>query len=94
MVLHLAQIYAEFLSRILTGAARTRASTTPGARRPSPATPRKPRPRPAASTRPLLRRRQLTEDGNVKITGRDLRERTPPVGQGSLFGETGSARVL
>jgi hypothetical protein len=29
-----------------------------------------------------LRRRQLTEDGNVEITGRDLRERTPPAGQG------------
>jgi hypothetical protein len=40
-----------------------------------------------------LRRRQLTEDGNVEITGRDLRERTPPVGQTSLF-ETGGARVL
>ena len=25
-----------------------------------------------------LRRRQLTDDGNVEITGRDLRERTPP----------------
>ena len=24
-----------------------------------------------------LRRRQLTEDGNVEITGRDLRERSP-----------------
>jgi len=32
-----------------------------------------------------LRRRQLTDDGNVEITGRDLRERTPPVGQGHLF---------
>ena len=32
-----------------------------------------------------LRRRQLTDDGNVEITGRDLRERTPPVGQGNLF---------
>jgi hypothetical protein len=40
-----------------------------------------------------LRRRQLTDDGNVEITGRDLREKTPPVGQGSLF-ETGGARVL
>jgi hypothetical protein len=28
-----------------------------------------------------LRRRQLTDDGNVEITGRDLRERTPPAGQ-------------
>jgi len=25
-----------------------------------------------------LRRRQLTEDGNVEITGRDLREKAPP----------------
>ena len=32
-----------------------------------------------------LRRRQLTEDGNVEITGRDLREKMPPLGQGSLF---------
>jgi hypothetical protein len=32
-----------------------------------------------------LRRRQLTEDGNVEITGRDVREKNPPVGQGSLF---------
>ena len=32
-----------------------------------------------------LRRRQLAADGNVEITGRDLREKTPPVGQGSLF---------
>jgi Protein of unknown function (DUF1488) len=31
-----------------------------------------------------LRRRQLTEDGNVEITGRDLREKTSAVGQGSL----------
>jgi hypothetical protein len=29
-----------------------------------------------------LRRRQLTEDGNIEITGRD---KTPPVGQGNLF---------
>jgi hypothetical protein len=40
-----------------------------------------------------LPRRQLTEDGNVEITGRDLREKTPPVGQGSLF-RTDGARVL
>ncbi len=33
-----------------------------------------------------LRRRHLTEDGNVEITGRDLREKTSPVGQGSLSG--------
>jgi hypothetical protein len=32
-----------------------------------------------------LRRRQLTDDGNVEISGRDLREKTPPIGQGSLF---------
>jgi hypothetical protein len=32
-----------------------------------------------------LRRRQLTEDGNVEITGRDVREKTSPVGQGRLF---------
>ena len=31
-----------------------------------------------------LRRRQLTDDGNVEITGRDLREKTPPVGQGRI----------
>jgi hypothetical protein len=40
-----------------------------------------------------LRRRQLTEDGNVEITGRDLREKTLSTGHGSLFG-TESARVL
>jgi hypothetical protein len=27
-----------------------------------------------------LRRRQLTDDGNVEITGRDLREKFPPSG--------------
>ena len=32
-----------------------------------------------------LRRRQLADDGNVEITGRDLREKAPPPGQGSLF---------
>src|SRR5580700_2073838 len=32
-----------------------------------------------------LRRRQLTDDGNVEITGRDVREKTPQVGQGNLF---------
>jgi hypothetical protein len=32
-----------------------------------------------------LRRRQLTDSGDVEIAGRDLREKTPPVGQGSLF---------
>ena len=29
--------------------------------------------------------RQLIDDGNVEISGRDRHERTPPVGQGSLF---------
>jgi hypothetical protein len=33
-----------------------------------------------------LRRRQLTEIGDVEITGRDLRDKTPPVGQGNVFG--------
>jgi len=32
-----------------------------------------------------LRRRQLSEDGNVEITGRDLRDRTESAGQRSLF---------
>jgi hypothetical protein len=32
-----------------------------------------------------LRRRQLSDDGNIETTGRDLREKTPPVGQGTLF---------
>jgi hypothetical protein len=32
-----------------------------------------------------LRRRQLTEDGNVEITGRDLRERTPSTEQRDIF---------
>lgn len=32
-----------------------------------------------------LRRRQLADDGNVEITGRDLREKMPPAGQGRLF---------
>jgi hypothetical protein len=32
-----------------------------------------------------LRRRHLTEDGNIEITGRDLREKTPVVGEGNLF---------
>jgi hypothetical protein len=40
-----------------------------------------------------VRHRQLTDDGNVEIAGRDLREKTPPAGQSSLF-ETGGARVL
>jgi hypothetical protein len=32
-----------------------------------------------------LRRRQLADDGNVDITGCDLREKTPALGHGSLF---------
>ena len=35
-----------------------------------------------------LRRRQLTEDGDVEITGRDLREKALSVNQDSLFGLT------
>jgi hypothetical protein len=35
-----------------------------------------------------LRRRQLTDDGNVEITGRDLREKTPPLGQDDLSRQT------
>jgi hypothetical protein len=32
-----------------------------------------------------LRRRQLTDTDDVEITGRDFREKTPPVGQGNLY---------
>jgi len=32
-----------------------------------------------------VRRRQLTEEGNVEITGRDLREKAAPPGRRSLF---------
>src|SRR5258708_7432301 len=32
-----------------------------------------------------LRRRQLTDTGDVEITGRDLRDKTPPVGQRRAF---------
>ena len=36
-----------------------------------------------------LRRRQLSEDGNVEITGRDLREKAAPDGKsGGLFAAT------
>src|SRR5215472_6480406 len=38
-----------------------------------------------------LRRRQLTEDGNVEITGRDLREKTPPSGQRDFFHRAAAA---
>ena len=37
-----------------------------------------------------LRCRQLTDTGDVEITGRDLRENTPAVGQGSLFAAMGT----
>ena len=40
-----------------------------------------------------LRRRQLTEDGNVEITGRDLREKAAPAGQGNLFERTAALNV-
>jgi hypothetical protein len=36
-----------------------------------------------------LRRRQLTDDGNIEITGRDLREKVPVVGQHDLFDGAG-----
>ena len=32
-----------------------------------------------------LRRRQLADDGNVEITGRDLREKAPLAGQSDFF---------
>jgi hypothetical protein len=34
-------------------------------------------------------RRQLTDDGNIEITGRDLREKVPVVGQHDLFDGAG-----
>jgi Protein of unknown function (DUF1488) len=40
-----------------------------------------------------LCRRQLTDDGNVEITGRDLRERTPPAGQRDFFHQSASTSV-
>ena len=40
-----------------------------------------------------LRRRQLTDDGNVEITGRDLRERSPAVGRRGLFDRPMSSSV-
>jgi hypothetical protein len=33
-----------------------------------------------------LRRRQLTDTGDVEVTGRDVREKTTATEQGSLFG--------
>jgi len=33
-----------------------------------------------------VRRRQLTDTGDVEITGRDVREKTSPTGQHDLFG--------
>jgi hypothetical protein len=40
-----------------------------------------------------LRRRQLIEDGNVEITGRDVHEKTPPAGQRTLFESAAVLRV-
>jgi hypothetical protein len=36
-----------------------------------------------------LRRRQLSDDGNVEITGRDLREKVPVVGEHNLVDGAG-----
>src|SRR5882672_1353977 len=41
-----------------------------------------------------LRRRQLTEDGNVEITGRDLREKSPQIGQDPLFVDADPSRAV
>jgi hypothetical protein len=41
-----------------------------------------------------LRRRQLTDDGNVEITGRDLRERTRRPGTRSLPSVGGRPRLI
>jgi hypothetical protein len=40
-----------------------------------------------------LRRRQLADDGNVEITGRDLRERSPALGQHDLFNRSAMSSV-
>jgi Protein of unknown function (DUF1488) len=40
-----------------------------------------------------VRRRQLTEDGNIEISGRDLREKTPPAGQRNFFERPGVLSV-
>jgi hypothetical protein len=40
-----------------------------------------------------VRRRQLTEDGNIKISGRDLREKLPPAGQRDLFKQAAALSV-
>jgi hypothetical protein len=37
-----------------------------------------------------LRRRQLTDDGNVEITGRDLREKMQPIGRQDIFSRLAS----
>ena len=41
-----------------------------------------------------LRRRQLTDDGNVEITGRDLREKSPQIGQDPLFVDADPSRAV
>jgi hypothetical protein len=33
----------------------------------------------------------MTDEANVEITGRDLREKSPPVGQVNLFERTGTS---
>ena len=40
-----------------------------------------------------LRRRQLTETGDVEITGHDLREKTPPAGQRDFFHQLAPGHV-
>src|ERR1700680_1629310 len=40
-----------------------------------------------------LRRRQLADDGNVEITGRDVREKNPPAGQRDLFARSAALSV-
>jgi len=40
----------------------------------------------------IAERKLRADNGNVEITGRDLREKTSPIGQGSLF-ETGVGRA-
>ena len=40
-----------------------------------------------------VRRRQLTEDCNIEITGRDLREKTPSAGHRDLFARSAALSV-
>src|SRR5712691_12296713 len=41
-----------------------------------------------------LRRRQLTDDGNIEITGRDLREKNPALSQRDLFDQRVGRRTF